>query len=170
MLEPNGSNNDSPETLFDIKTGNTFLDNNGKSLAQTHIYKKLALTHSPPRQRLSELLALQSQVSEANGFSIFPVLRNPDTQGHIIPQYDGINLFHMQQMKKAITLYGPHLPFTRELLNIVASSNGNIFPYDWRILIKALLKPGEYLQWTMWFRDIVRDHANKNAQAGTPQN
>ena len=79
----------------------------------------------------------------------FPVLRNPDTQGHLIPQYDGINLFYMQQMKKAITMYGPHLPFTRELLNIVASSNGNIFPYDWRILIKALLKPGDYLQCTM---------------------
>ena len=93
LLEPNGSNNDSPETLFDIKTGNTFLDNNGKSLAQTHICKKLALTHSPLQQRLSELLALQSQVSEANGFSIFPVLRNPDAQGHIIPQYEGISFF-----------------------------------------------------------------------------
>ena len=118
----------------------------------------------------SELLVLQSQVSNTSAFSIFPVLRNPDTQGHIIPQYDGFNLFHMQQMKKAITMYGSHLPFTRELLNIVASSNGNFFPYDWRTLIKALLKPGEYLQWTMWFCDIVRDHANKNARAGTPEN
>ena len=38
------------------------------------------------------------------------------------------------------------------------------------ILIKALLKPGEYLQWTMWFQDIARNHANKNAQTGAPQN
>ena len=37
------------------------------------------------------------------------------------------------------------------------------------LLVKALLKPGEYLQWTVWFRDIARDHANKNARAGTPQ-
>ena len=66
---------------------------NKKSLVQTHICKKSALTHSPPQQRLSELQALQSQVSDANGFSIFPVLRNPDAQGHIIPQYDGIKLF-----------------------------------------------------------------------------
>ena len=125
MLEPNDSNNDSPEILFDIKTGNTFLDNNGKSLAQTHIYKKLALTHSPPRQRLSELLAWQSQISEADGSSAFPVLRNPDAQGPIIPQYDGINLFYMQQMKS------PHPPFTKELLNAVAFSIGNFIPYDW---------------------------------------
>ena len=48
LLEPNDSNNDSRETLFNIKTGNTFLDNNDKSLAQIHIYKKLALTCSPP--------------------------------------------------------------------------------------------------------------------------
>ena len=41
FLEPNDSDNDSPEILFDTKTGNTFLDNNNnKSLAQTHICKK----------------------------------------------------------------------------------------------------------------------------------
>ena len=73
LLEPNNSDNDSPETPFDTKTGNTFLDNNDKSLTQTHICKKLALTCSPLRQRLSELLALQSQVSEADGFAITSV-------------------------------------------------------------------------------------------------
>ena len=124
---------------------------NKKSLVQTHICKKTELTHSPPQQRLSELQALQSQVSDADGFSIFSVLRNPDAQGHIIPQYEGINLFYMLQMKKAITMYGPHSPFTKELLNAVASSIGNFILYNWRVLIKALLKPGEYLQWTMWF-------------------
>ena len=116
------------------------------------------------------MLALQSQVSEANGFSAFPVLRNPDTQGHIIPQYDGINLFHMQQMKKAITMYCPHSSFTKALLNSITSSIGNFIPHDWRTLIKALLKPGEYLQWMMWFHDIARDHANRNTRAGAPQN
>ena len=127
MLEPNDSGSDSPKTPFDIKTDNTFLNNNNLPI------------HSPSRQRLSELLALQSQVSAADGFSAFPVLRNPDTQGHIIPQYDGINLFHMQQMKKAITMYGPHSPFTRELLNVVASSIGNFILYDWRVLTKLAL-------------------------------
>ena len=59
--------------------------------------------------------------------------------------------FHMQHMKKAVTMYGPHSPVTKELLNVVASSIGNVIPYDWRTLIKALLKPGEYLQWTCGF-------------------
>ncbi|OWK02225.1 hypothetical protein Celaphus_00018002 [Cervus elaphus hippelaphus] len=67
--------------------------------------------------RLSELLALQLQVSEVEGFSTFPVLRNVDTQGQITPQYEG-----------------------------------------------------EYLQWTVWFQDIARDHSNRNARAGAPQN
>ena len=75
----------------------------------------------------------------------------------------------MQQMKKAVTMYGPHSPFTRENLNAMASSIGTFIPYDGWILIKALFKPGDYLQWTMWFQDIARDHANKNARAGTPQ-
>ena len=48
LLEPNNSDNDSPETPFDTKTGNTFLDNNDKSLTQTHICKKSALTLSAP--------------------------------------------------------------------------------------------------------------------------
>ena len=76
--------------MFFDKTGDALLNNDNKSLAQTHICKKSALTCSPPWQRLSELLALQSQISEANGFSAFPVLRNPDAQGHIIPQYECI--------------------------------------------------------------------------------
>ena len=46
FLELNDSDN-SPETLFDTKTGNTFLDDNDKSLAQSHICKKLLTTHSP---------------------------------------------------------------------------------------------------------------------------
>ena len=74
---------------------------------------------------------MQSQVSKANGFSAFPVLRNADTQGQIIPQYEGINFFHMQQMKKAVTMYGPHSPFTREILNALASSIETFIPYGW---------------------------------------
>ena len=77
------------------------------------------------------MLALQSQVSEANGFSAFPVLRNPDAQGHIIPQYEGINFYHMQQIQKAITMYGPRSPFTKVLLNSIMSSIGNFIPHDW---------------------------------------
>ena len=65
----------------------------------------------------------------------------------------------MQQMKKAITMYGPHSPFTRLILNAMASSIGTFIPYDWQILIKALLKSGEYLQWTMWFQDIARQRS-----------
>ena len=50
------------------------------------------------------MLALQSQVSEADDFSAFPVLRNVNAQGQITPQYEGTNFFHMQQMKKAVTV------------------------------------------------------------------
>ena len=67
-------------------------------------------------------------------------------------------------------MYGPHSPFTKLLLNSITSSIGNFIPHDWRTLIKALLKPGEYLQWMMWFHDIAREHANRNARAGAPQN
>ena len=76
----------------------------------------------------------------------------------------------MQEMKKAVIVYGPHSPFTKELLNTMASSIGNFVPYDWQLLIRALLKPGEYFQWTMWFQDMAQDGANSNAQAGTLQN
>ncbi|OWK10586.1 hypothetical protein Celaphus_00005498, partial [Cervus elaphus hippelaphus] len=131
LIEPNDSGNDSLKTPFNIKTDNTFLNNNNLP---------------PSKQRLSESLALQSQVSEDDCFSTFPVLRNIDTQRQIMPQYEGINLFHMQQMKKAVTMYGPHSPFTREILNAMLSFIITFILYDWQILIKALLKPGEYLQ------------------------
>jgi len=84
-------------------------------------------------------------------FSAFPVLGNANAQRQTISQYEGINFSHMQQMKKAVNMYGPHSPFTRKILNAMVSSTGTFIPYDWSTLIKALLKPGEYLQWTMWF-------------------
>ena len=87
LMEPKDFGNNSLKTTFNIKISNTFLNNNNLP---------------PLPQRLSELLALQSQVSEADDFSAFPVLRNADTQGQIIPQYEGINFFHMQQMKKRL--------------------------------------------------------------------
>ena len=74
LLEPNDSGNDSTKTLFDIKTDDTFLNNNDKFLPHTLNCKNLLSTHSPSPQRLSQLLALRSQVSEANGFTAFPVL------------------------------------------------------------------------------------------------
>ena len=52
----------------------------------------------------------------------------------------------------------------------MTSSIGNFILYDGWVLIKALLKPGKCLQWTMWFHDLARDHANKDAQAATPPN
>ena len=98
------------------------------------------------------------------------MLGNVYAKGQLISQYEGIDFSHRQEMKKAVTVYSPHSPFTKELLNSMASSSENFIPYDWRILIKALLKPEKYLQWIMWFQDVTRDHANSNAQAGTPRN
>ena len=48
-------------------------------------------------------------------------------------------------MKKPITMYGPHSPFTKELLSAMTSSIKMFIPYDWQILVKTLLKSGEYL-------------------------
>ena len=67
-------------------------------------------------------------------------------------------------------MYCPHSSFTKALLNSITSSIGNFIPHDWLTLIKALLKPGEYLQWMMWFHDTARERANRNARAGAPQN
>ena len=64
-------------------------------------------------------------------FSAFPVLRNANSQGQIMPQYEGINFFHMQQIKKSVNMYGPHSSFTREILNAMVASVGTFIPYDW---------------------------------------
>ena len=71
---------------------------------------------------------LQSWVSEANDHFVFPVLINVDAQGQLISQYEGTDFSHMQEMKKPLTVYGLHSPFTEELLNAMASSTGNFIP------------------------------------------
>ena len=76
-------------------------------------------------------MALQSRVYEADDLFAFPVLKNVNAQRQLICQYEDIDFSHMQQMKKAVTMYGPHSPFTKKLLNAMASSIGNFIPYDW---------------------------------------
>ena len=71
--EQDDPDDDSSEVLFDSKADNTFLYDNDKPLACTRIYEKILSNHCPSRRRFSELLALQSRISEADGFSAFPV-------------------------------------------------------------------------------------------------
>ena len=96
-LKPNDSDNNSLKTPFNIKTDNTFLNNNNLP---------------PSQQRLSELLALQSQVSEADGFSAFPIIRNIDAQGQIIPQYEGIYFFSHATNEKGCNYVWPTFAFS----------------------------------------------------------
>ena len=56
---------------------------------------------------------MQSRVSEADALFAFPMLKNVNAQGQLLPQYKDINFSHMQQMKKAATMYGPHSPFSK---------------------------------------------------------
>ena len=58
-------------------------------------------------------MALQSRVSEADHLFAFPVLGNVYAQGQLIPQYEGIDFSHTQQMKKAVTMYSPHSPLLK---------------------------------------------------------
>ena len=52
-----------------------FLDDSDKPLTSTHIYENRRYAHSPSQRRLSDLLALQSQVSEAYDLFAFPVIK-----------------------------------------------------------------------------------------------
>ena len=73
IQEQDDPDNNSSEAIFDTKADNTFVDDNDKPLACTRIYEKILSNHCPSRRRFSELLALQSRISEADGFSAFPV-------------------------------------------------------------------------------------------------
>ena len=73
LLEPNNSDNDSPEMFFD-KTGDALLNNDNKSLAQTHICKKIS-TYS--LSSITEALWITGFAITSfrhRWFSIFPVL------------------------------------------------------------------------------------------------
>ena len=131
------SDDDSSDALFDTKVNNAFCDDTDKPLTHTHIFENRRSTHSPSRWRLSDLLALQSRVYEADDLFAFPVLKNVNAQRQLIPQYEDIDFSHMQQMKKAVTIYCSHLLFTKKLLNAMTSSIKIFIPYDWQILIKS---------------------------------
>ena len=67
----NESDNASSDALFDTKANNTFFADK-KPLTHTHIYENRRSTHCSSRRRLSDLLALQSRVYEADDLFAFP--------------------------------------------------------------------------------------------------
>ena len=71
------SDDDYSDALFDTKASNTFFDDNDKPLTHTHICED---RWSTSRQKLSDLLPLQSQVSEADDLFAFPMLKNVNAQ------------------------------------------------------------------------------------------
>ena len=73
------------------------------------------------------------------------MLKKVNSQRKLIAQYGDIALSHNKLKKKKSYNYDPHSPFTKELLNTMTSSIKTFTPYDWQILVKALLKSREYL-------------------------
>ena len=73
---------------------------------------------------------MQSQISESYDLFAFPMLKNVNAQEQLIAQYKDIDFSHMKQMKMAVTMYGPHSPFTKKHLNTMTSSTENCTPYD----------------------------------------
>lgn len=100
----------------------------------------------------------------------FPIIRPPPVQGVAqAPFYDGMNIEDMMRLKKAVTLYGPQSHYVKELLTAMARHYGNLAPYDWRVLCRALLKEPEYLQWQMWFSELCLNQARQNALSANPR-
>ena len=166
IQEQDDPGDDSSEALFDSKANNTFL-RTVISLWHTLVFIKkyypLILLHD--KGFLSYwLCSLESLKLMVCLLSLFWEILTPKGSNTSIRRH----WFFSHATNEESCNCGPHSPFTKELLN--ASSIGNFVPHDWRLLVRALLKPGEYLQWTVWFQDVARDHANSNARAGTPQN
>ena len=102
----NESDDDSSAALT-LKPTILFFNDNNKPLTHTHIYEYRRATHSPSRQSFL-IYWLCNLESEADDLFAFPVLRNINAQGQLIPQHEYIDFSHMQQMKKAVTMYGPY--------------------------------------------------------------
>ena len=140
----NQSDDDSSDALFDTKANNSFFADN-KPLTHTHIYENRRSTHCPSWRSRSDLLALQSRLSEADELLVFLVLGDVNTEGQLIPEYECIEFSHMQQMKKAVTVYGPHSPFTKELLNaclkvkVKSLRHVRLFATPWTVAYQAPL-------------------------------
>lgn len=57
----------------------------------------------------------------------------------------------LKHVKEAMVLYGLHSPFVKEMLNNWATQHG-VIPQDWKGLVSAVLKAGQWLQWLLGWR------------------
>ena len=59
--------------------------------------------------------------------------------------------------------------YTKEILIGTARHYGNWAPEDWKIVVRLLLKEGEYLQFQMWSNDLCIEKARQNVHSQDPQ-
>ena len=91
---------------------------------------------------------MQSRVSEVNDLLAFFVLGNVYAEGQLIPEYERIDFSHMQQVKMGVTLYGPHSPYTKELLHACLKVKVKLlrhvqpFATPWTVAFQAPLSMG----------------------------
>ena len=70
-------------------------------------------------------------------------------------------------IKQAIQNYGVNSPFTKGIMQGVAEGN-HVIPADWHNLTRAVLSPGENLQFGSWWQDHAQITANRNQVRNLP--
>lgn len=115
------------------------------------------------RDRLNNL-SREKQIEKR----IYPVVENIDQQGQRARQHNPLAFKDIKQLKEAVVDYGAHAPFTVALLESFAELN--LIPNDWMQLCRACLSGGDYLLWRGEMQENCKKTADKNAEAGFPQN
>ena len=72
----------------------------------------------------------------------------------------------ISRVRKAVTFYGPQSHYTKEILIGTARHYGNWAPEDWKIVVRSLLREGEYLQFQVWYNDLCIEKERQNVQSG----
>lgn len=70
-------------------------------------------------------------------------------------------------LKESVANYGANAPYTVGIIQALASDY-KLIPYDWNAIAKAVLAPGQYLQFKSWWWEEARRVAMINAQQNPP--
>lgn len=103
---------------------------------------------------------------DSEGFQqfCFPIVEFPgpnNNPGQIFREHKPIPFEMCEELKTAVSQYGPTAPFTLALLETI--SNAPLTPYDWQMLTKMSLSEEHYLLWESEFADRCHQQAEQNA-------
>lgn len=125
-------------------------------------FQSLATTPSQPVSQACQLTLIEKALEEGHKKEGFPI---PYNRGWLV--HDNFPFSIIKELQASIHENGIASPFTKGIIEGIADSY-HLTPWDWKLLVKTVLRTQEYVLWHEEFRHYLEIQARYNKAIDIP--